>query len=182
MAEITATPRRYGFHGTLKPPFRLAGGTDAAGLDRALAALASDVAAFTAPPLMLHRIGRFIALVPSGPCPALSGLAARAVTGLDAFRAPPGESELARRRASGLTPRQNEHLDRWGYPYVLDEFRFHLTLTGALASDDADPVFEALSRLTAPFRAAPLPVTEICLFGENGEGRFHIAGRYPLTG
>ena len=26
LADLTAEPRKYGFHGTIKPPFRLAGG------------------------------------------------------------------------------------------------------------------------------------------------------------
>lgn len=182
LAEITATPRKYGFHATLKPPFRLAGGTDAAALDRAAADLAARIAAFEAPPLTLARIGRFIALVPSAPCPPLAALAALAVTGLDGFRAPPGEAELTRRRAARLSPRQEEMLARWGYPYVLDEFRFHLTLTGALSPETADPVFSTLAALTEPFRAAPLPVTEISLFGEDVEGRFHVIRRHALSG
>ena len=33
---------------------------------------------------------------------------------------------------SGLTDRQEALLTQWGYPYVMEEFRFHITLTGAL--------------------------------------------------
>lgn len=182
VAEITDTPRRYGFHGTLKPPFRLAGGTDAAGLDRALAALAEEVAAFEAPPLCPARIGRFVALCPSVGSGALDRLAARCVTELDGFRAPPGDAELARRRSVGLTHCQEALLSRWGYPYVLDEFRFHLTLTGALDPGLADRVLEVVTDLTAPFCAAPLAIHEIALFGEDETGRFRIAKRYPLAG
>lgn len=182
VADITATPRRYGFHGTLKPPFRLVEGATFAELDRAAAGLAGTIAPFQAPPLALDRIGAFIALVPSAPCPALDDLAAACVRDLDGFRAPPDPRELARRRAHGLSPRQDEHLARWGYPFVLDEYRFHLTLTGALAPEDGDAAFAALSGLTAPFCTAPLPVTDICMFGEGETGHFHIIRRYALTG
>lgn len=182
VTEITAEPRKYGFHGTLKAPFRLSSGTDAAGLDRALAALAGRIAPFDAPPLVLARLGRFAALVPSTACPALDELAARAVTELDRFRAPLSADELAKRRAGGLTPRQDKLLARWGYPYVLEEFRFHLTLAGPIAPDAADAVHGLLERLTAPFRGAPLPVRDICLFGEDEAGLFHLVRRYPLTG
>jgi putative phosphonate metabolism protein len=182
VAEITATPRRYGFHGTLKPPFRLAEGAGFAGLDRAAAALAGRIPPFQAPALEPARIGAFVALVPSAPGPALDALAAACVQELDAFRARPDERELARRRAHGLSPRQEEHLARWGYPYVLDQFRFHLTLTGALEREDGDEVFDILAGLTAPFCAAPLPVTELCLFGEGESGHFRIIRRYALSG
>jgi putative phosphonate metabolism protein len=182
VAEITATPRRYGFHGTLKPPFRLRDGAGLAELDRAAAALAAAVAPFQAPPLAPARIGAFVALVPSAACAPLDDLAAACVRELDGFRAPPDERELARRRAHGLSPRQEEHLARWGYPYVLDEFRFHLTLTGALDREEAADVFATLAGLTAPFCAVPLPVAEICMCGEGETGHFRIIRRYALTG
>lgn len=182
VSDITQTPRRYGFHGTLKPPFRLAEGTDLAALDRAVAALAAGHAPFAAPPLAPARIGSFVALVPSAEAPDLAALAARAVTELDRFRAPAAEAELARRRAAGLSPRQEAQLRRWGYPYVLDEFRFHLTLTGALPPEAAGAVHHALAALTAPFCAGPMEVREICLFGEGGDGCFRIVHRYTLTG
>ena len=182
VAEITATPRRYGFHGTLKPPFRLREGAGFADLDRAAAALARTAAPFRAPKLTPARIGSFVALVPSGPCPALDDLAAACVREPDGLRASPDERELARRRAHGLSRRQEEYLARWGYPYVMDEFRFHLTLTGALDGELADVVFDTLAALTAPFCAAPLPVTEFCIFGEAETGRFRIIRRYALSG
>lgn len=182
VAEITATPRRYGFHATLKPPFRLREGAAFVDLDRIAATLAQSVAPFEAPRLSLAHIGSFIALVPTAPCPALDALAAACVRAPDTLRAPPDEREFARRRAHGLPPRQEEHLARWGYPYVLDEFRFHLTLTGALGREDAEHVFAALTGLTAPFCAAPLPVTEFCIFGEGETGHFRIIRRHSLTG
>lgn len=182
VAEITATPRRYGFHGTLKPPFRLREDTDFAQLDQAAAALAAHIAPFKAPALAPAHIGAFVALVSSARCPDLEGLAANCVRQLDRFRAPPGDTELARRQAHGLSARQEEHLLRWGYPYVLDQFRFHLTLTGALDREDSDEIFGVLAGLTAPFCAAELPVTELCIFGEGETGHFHIIRRYAFTG
>lgn len=182
VAEITAAPRRYGFHATLKPPFRLAEGTEFAELDHAAMALAAGIAPVEAPALTPARIGSFIALVPSAPCPALASLAGRCVTALDCFRAPPGAAELARRRAAGLTPGQEALLARWGYPYVRDEYRFHLTLTGALEPAVANAALEVLTDLTASFCVEPMAVAEICLFAESRTGEFHILRRYALTG
>lgn len=182
VAALTQTPRKYGFHGTLKPPFRLAGGASATDLARAVAALAGRLAPLEAPPLALRRLGRFVALVPAQPSAALGALAAACMTELDAFRAPPDAGELARRRRGGLTPAQEKNLRDWGYPYVLHEFRFHLTLSGALDDARAEATLAALEPLTARFREVPLPVREICLFGERADGRFELAHRYPLTG
>ena len=100
----------------------------------------------------------------------------------DRFRAPADAAELAKRRAAGLTKRQDELLMRWGYPYVMDEFRFHLTLTGKLA----DPMREALSRalasLTAPLCAAPVPVRDIVVFHQPDRGAaFRVLARCPLA-
>ena len=182
VATLTATPRKYGFHATLKPPFRLAEGQDATVLADAVAHLAGRLAPVEVPPLALRRLGRFLALVPSHPSPDLARLAAACVTKLDRFRAPADAPELARRRRAGLTPHQERNLLAWGYPYVLDDFRFHLTLSGALTEDTARAAQAVLAPLTAPFCDAPLVVREICLFGERTDGRFHLVHRYPLTG
>lgn len=182
VAQITARPRRYGFHATLKAPFRPDEGVTLEDLHAEAVRLAGSVAPFQAPALRLARIGRFVALVPSAACDALQEFSGRCVEDLHDCAAEPSEAELMRRRAAGLTPRQDQLLYRWGYPYVFDEFRFHLTLTGALAPEHIDPAFEALTGLTAPFRAAPLAIGEFCLFGEDESRLFHVIGRYPLTG
>lgn len=179
---LTETPRRYGFHGTLKAPFRLAEGRAFAELDAAAAALAGAIAPFDAPPLTPF-VTRFLSLRPAGPCLELDALAARCVEELDEFRAPPSEAELERRRAAGLTEAQDANLVRWGYPYVFDLFRFHLTLTGAFPAPALDAAHAALSHTLAPFAAAPTPVREICIFGDPGGGApFHLLRRHRLGG
>lgn len=181
-SSITAEPRRYGFHATLKPPFRLAAGMEEDALDRAIAGLAGSITPFTAPALHPARMGRRIALVLSRPYAALDLLAARLVTELDPFRSASGAAELEARRAIGLSARQELMLTRWGYPFVLEEFHFHLTLTGRLDPETQNATMEHLRELTAPLCRSPLPITEICLFGEDEAGFFHILRRYQLTG
>lgn len=178
-AELVAAPRCYGFHGTLKAPFALAG--EPAALDAALAALAGAVAPFTLP-LQLATLGGFLALVPAVESPAMEALAAACVTRLDRFRAPPDAAEIARRRPETLTPAQRELLAAWGYPFVLGEFRFHMTLTGALDPEQRAAVADALAPLLAPLLAPPLLVADIGLFGEDATGMFHLLKRFPLTG
>lgn len=176
-----AFPRRYGFHGTLKAPFRLVSGRSEAELRTALYDLASKHRPAVAGPLRLSRLSRFLALTPGGDQAAIAALAEACVTELDEFRALPLPKELARRRKANLSPRQDALLERWGYPYVLDEFRFHLTLTGPLDEDALDRFERALKAETAPFADQPFTIDALCLFGDPGAGRsFQILGRFPL--
>jgi putative phosphonate metabolism protein len=179
---MTEAPRRYGFHGTIKPPFRLAPGRDAGGLHAAAAALCARLAPVTLPGLALHRLGGFLALTPEGDTAPLAALAAEVVTALDAFRAPPDAAEIARRRPGHLTARQRALLDRWGYPYVMDEFRFHLTLSGALDDATAGAVEAVLRPLFAPVLPRPFTLDSLCLFGQGQGGMFRLLHRYSLSG
>lgn len=179
--DITMTPRKYGFHGTLKPPFRLADGYTSEDLERAVGVLGTSMKRATCEGLELSRIGSFLALTPFGDTGELQRLASSCVRVLDVFRAPAGKAEIARRRAAGLTARQESLLTLWGYPYVMEEFRFHLTLTGKIApqsiSDWVDKVKRRLPALPAPFC-----VDEIALCGEREDGRFELIHRYTLAG
>lgn len=180
--KITRTPRKYGFHATIKPPFRLAPGTQAAALSDALSTLCESVAPVTLDGLRLSQIGRFLALVPEGETDALSALAARVVRDLDPFRAAPTDEELARRRARPLTERQDTMLRDWGYPYVMEEFRFHMTLSGALPPDALEPTFQALSPMVAKVVAHPTRIDRLSLVGEREDGRFETIRDVVLTG
>ena len=182
VAELTDTPRKYGFHGTLKPPFRLVEGASATGLHGAVERLAGSLAPVTLDGLALHRLGGFLALVPTGETSALEALAARAVADLDPYRAALTPEAMMRRQSARLTDAQKDLLDRWGYPYVMQEFRFHLTLTGALPEEEAMALEAALAPVVAPLLPRPFVIRDICLFGEAGDGRFHILHRYALTG
>jgi putative phosphonate metabolism protein len=182
VAEITATPRIYGFHGTVKPPFRLAPGTDAASLHRAAAALCARLTPISLPGLALRRLGGFVALTPEGDTAALAALAAAVVADLDPFRAPPTEAEIARRRPDRLTDRQRANLAKWGYPYVMDEFQFHLTLTGDLPEAEARAVAATLDPVLAPILPRPFRVDSLCLFGQGSGGTFRLLHRYSLSG
>lgn len=179
---ITAEPRRYGFHGTLKAPFRLAPGKDEDGLRAVCARFAADRASFACAGVTLASIGRFFALKPVSTCSALNRLAAGAVAAFDDFRAPMSEAERARRLRAPLTERQKDYLDRWGYPYVLDDFRFHMTLTGPLDEPERAEAETELADLFARSRAdGPLIVEGIALYKQEGE-RFRLIERYAFGG
>ena len=179
--DITMTPRKYGFHGTLKPPCRLKEGQTPEALEAAVSDLAAALSPAVCNGLKLMPLGRFLALTPFGPLDGLQGIAEACVRELDGFRAPAGEAELARRRKAGLNNRQEMLLAQWGYPYVFEEFRFHLTLSGGLPEEGVrgwtDMVREYLPDLPAPF-----VVDQIALCGERQDGRFELIHRYTLTG
>lgn len=182
VADITETPRKYGFHGTLKPPFFLSDGRDADALHAATQQLAARLAPVTLGGLQLSQLGHFLALTPKGDVSDLATLASEIVMELDPFRAPPSPAELARRRPESLSAPQRALLRRWGYPYVMEEFRFHLTLTGRLSQDHAAQVKTALTPVVTPLLPMPFTLNSICLFGEDHDGMCHLLHRYALTG
>jgi hypothetical protein len=181
-AVMTAEARRYGFHGTIRAPFRLG---DGVGVDQAaatVAALAGRLAPVTCDGLVLENLLGFLALTPKGCEAALLELGAAVVEGTNALRAPLTEAEIARRRPESLTPRQRDLLDLWGYPFVMEEFRFHLTLTDRLPEGEVAGVQGALSDYLADALPRPFVIEDLCLFGEDALGRFHLIHRYALTG
>ncbi|PTE21462.1 phosphonate metabolism protein [Cereibacter changlensis JA139] len=179
---LTQAPRKYGFHGTVKPPFRLAEGADVSDLHAAFVALCPYLAPVTLPGLRLERIGGFVALTPEGDQGPLAAMAAEVVRALDGFRAPPDATEIARRRPERLSPRQRGYLADWGYPYVMEEFRFHLTLTGDLPEAEAAQVEAVLGPVLQPLLPQPFRIGSLCLFGEAADGRFRLLERVALTG
>jgi len=182
LIEATSSPSRYGFHGTLKPPFALNVGYSCGELDRALKDLSGHLRGIVTGPLTLRRIGHFLCLCPTGPLDRLNNLSAEIVAGLDQFRAPQSEAQLAKRRARGLTDRQEKYLQQYGYPYVMDEFRFHLTLSNSLDGEQLEQLQETLEELTAPYTAEAFQIRELCLFADPGEGEpFKLLKRYPLA-
>lgn len=180
--ELTAEPRVYGFHGTLKPPFRLAEGVSETDVIAAFTELAGRCHAFELPPLDVKGIGSFVALVPSAPTPVLNDLAAELVVQLDHLRAPLTAGEIAKRRPDRLSERQMRLLEDYGYPYVMEEFRFHMTLSGSLEADAAVHVQNTLADAFAASGAhLPLRVEDLALFRQEAPGaRFRQLARAPL--
>jgi len=178
---ITSGARRYGFHATLKAPFRLAEGRTQEELEAALAGFAAARPGVVVPQLSLARLGGFFALVPGTEAAELHSLADEVVTGFDSFRAPTTDAELARRNPAALTPRQRELLKAWGYPYVLDEFRFHMTLTDPIPRARRPEVENTLHGWFGALLGAALPVAALALFTEAEPGApFTLHAVYPL--
>ncbi|NEX48763.1 DUF1045 domain-containing protein [Pseudotabrizicola algicola] len=179
-AAITVDPRRYGFHGTIRAPFRLDAGVTPEEAAATVADLAGRRAPVSCEALALENLHGFLALTPTGCEAALLELGAAVVRATNPLRAALTPAEIARRRPETLSSRQRVLMETWGYPFVMEEFRFHLTLTDRLT--DRAPAMAALAAHFAPVLPRPFVIEDLCLFGEDAGGRFHLLHRYALTG
>ncbi|MEX0852669.1 MAG: DUF1045 domain-containing protein [Bauldia sp.] len=164
--RLTVTPRRYGFHATLKPPFRIAEPCTVRHVETALGMFCRDREPLTLGRLRIVPIDGFFAIVPTAPRLEVDTLAADAVRYFDRFRAPATPSEIAERQPAQLSERQRTHLRLWGYPYVFGDFRFHMTLTGPVAADRREAVGNALRRHLAAALRTPLMLDAVSVVVE----------------
>lgn len=182
VSEITETPRKYGLHATIKPPFRRRPDTDESTLCAALAAFCADQPIIALNGLRVAQLGRFLALRPVGDESKLNTMAADAVRAFDTFRAPLTDPELRKRREGGLTVAQDALLRAWGYPYVMEEFRFHITLTGKLPKAEGRALVDRLQEVLAPVLPKPFIINGLSLMGEDDSGYFHQIARHSFAG
>lgn len=184
LAALTTDPRRYGFHGTLKAPFALRDGQDEAALVEACDAFAREIAPFDIKGLSVNRLGRFLALTPDADEPGLRAFAALSVRAFEPFRAPLSAADLERRRRSGLSDKLDGYLTKWGYPYIFDEFRFHMTLSNKLEDDgEAALLAEAARARFAAVTGQPRSCRHVALYTEPERGApFTVHTVFELTG
>ncbi len=180
--DLTSDPRKYGFHATLKAPMMLAPGKTEAGLLEACETFAAIRRTVPVIRPAVDSISGFVAVVPAEPSADLERLAADCVREFDSFRAPLTAGDRARRNPSALTPRQRDHLDRWGYPYVMEEFRFHMTLTGRLDPVRRAPVLAMLRQRFAALGLTTIAIDRIAVFRQDdAKSRFRIVDQFVLT-
>jgi putative phosphonate metabolism protein len=181
--DLTRDARRYGFHATLKAPFALASGKTEAELVVACEEFAEAPRPIPVIQPVVESIDGFIAVMPSEPSVELELLAADCTRDFDPFRAPLTPEDRARRNPAKLTPKQRERLERWGYPYVMEDFRFHMTLTCRLAAARREPVLAMLQSRFSDIGLDMLAINRIALFRqENAESRFRVINHWKLRG
>ena len=184
LLNLTQSAGRYGFHATLKPPMALAPGESENNLRAAMKDVAADLAPVSLGKLVIADLYGFLALVPDQPDnPQLRDLAAHVVEAFEPFRAPLSPRDRAARAAQGLSPRQEELLDAYGYPYVFDEFRFHMTLTDRLDPADRADVLQAAQTWFGPVLDEDVVVDRLALYHEReNQLPFSRIGEYTLEG
>lgn len=181
LRQITKSARHYGFHATLKAPFALRDGCTESELLSALQEFATEQTPFDAPPLEISSLSRWIAFTISKPSPEMDQLAAACVRNFERFRAPLGETDIARRQQNGLTPRQNERLLAYGYPYIFEDFHFHMTLAGPLEPEEKERFLQIVRRETVKLTCNSLRVDAVALYQQpNKESPFIQTVRFPF--
>ncbi|MCB8838794.1 DUF1045 domain-containing protein [Aurantimonas sp. VKM B-3413] len=167
---VVAEPARYGFHATIKAPFRLAEGADLAELDERLAAFCASREPVRIQSLVVSQLGPFFAFVPDAAPAALGELEEAVVRDFEPLRAPLSEAEYARRRPERLSDKERDNLQAWGYPHVFDAFRFHMTLTGPVEERELAAVRERIAAHFGDLDGQPLTISQLALFLEPEPG------------
>lgn len=181
-AEMTAEPRRYGFHATLKAPFELSGKYGEADLIAAFEEFAARQSPFDIPRVVIGALGPFFALVPDRVYQPVQDFAAEIVDHFDRFRAPLSETDIARRRPQMLSESQRQNLLLWGYPHVMDDFRFHMTLTGRIEESEQPATRELLAARFSEFTDRTLTISGLALFIEEERGAPFTVHRWQPLG
>ena len=180
--RITDRPRKYGFHATMKPPFSLASNSTQGELQDAFQAFCATVSPATGGTLKISRLGRFLAMTQDVQSNDVTDLAASTVSHFDKFRAPLSDNDIQKRRQRRLTPEQDALMLRWGYPYVMQEFKFHMTLTGPLQNDEIVSIEQLANTRFQEFIGQSLNIASLALLGEDRDsGRFHVIEKLSLA-
>ena len=178
--QVVAEPAIYGFHATLKAPFRLRNSASPELLTERLARVAQSKRRIGNVRLEVAQLGSFLALRPAFGA-GLTRLASQFTMSLESFRAPISERERQHRLGANLTPYQRILFETYGYPFVLDEFRFHMSLTGPLEKSERKTVEPALRDAKADLAADPIEVSSICLAVQPEPGApFRVQERFAL--
>ena len=180
--EITSTPSKYGLHATLKAPFSLVPDKTIDELRLSLSILSSSIQKFEISSICVKNIAGFIAIVPTSQNERINYLAKKCVEDLDCFRKAEPLEIINKRRSVGLSIRKEHNLFKWGYPYVLNDFQFHFTMTSKLTPKVSKNVFSVLSLELKTVLNAPLLISKICLCGEsNSHKKFEVIEEFSLA-
>lgn len=174
---VISEPRRYGFHATLKAPFRLAGGCTSGELEEALRQFSKKTWPCPIGPLRIDIVRGFLALVPRSETPRLQAFASSIVEAFDRFRAPLNAEELHHRLDDPLDDEEASHLVRWGYPYVFDRFKFHLTLTNKIEAPHSNDVALELRRRLGALLDEDYRMDRLTLFEQSAPGLDFVVRR-----
>ena len=180
---LLRTPKRYGFHATLKAPFRLREGRGERELMEAVEALAAEHAPLSLGLLVPKELGSFITLQQSLPNPAVDELAFTVVRDLDLFRQPLTEEEQDRIFGKGISRQQKANVFTWGYPYVGDDYIFHMTLTSIMAPHEIAPWKAKVLEWGMDHLSEPVVLRDLCVFAQPSEEEpFRLIERFALKG
>jgi hypothetical protein len=182
LTTLIKGPRNYGMHGTLKPSFELRPHATEGALLEVARLLAKSCSPIELPVLELGEIGYIVSLVPESSSAALEDLASQCVRAFDGFRQPLTAEQEQSFKRNRLTVHQRQMLEHWGYPYVMEEFDFHLSLTDPVIDDgERAAIMMAVEAIAAPVLHKPLIMRELAVFAQKGANNpMSIIARFPF--
>jgi hypothetical protein len=169
--------RRYGWHATIRAPFTLADDVTYDDVHHAATSVANACASFELP-LHIHRLAGFLALRPCVDSTQPKQLAATCLKALAPLCAPLS-GEMMEQRSAGLDADEITFLRRYGYPYVLDRYRFHLTLSAPATEFEEQAMRQWLAPRVAELPSTRVDALSICREATPG-GAVELIERIPL--
>ena len=179
-SSLVLTPKQYGFHGTIKAPFRLKNKYTYNDLENKVCEISKQIQSFHLDKLVIKKLGNFIALTPSKNL-KVNDVSNKFVEGLDFLRDDLSEDEIKKRHPHKLSFVQKKMLFKWGYPYVFNEFKFHLTLTGKLRIEEIDNVYKYLQTILKSVNLRKIHFKSICIFGQKTDEKFYFIKKINFT-
>tara|TARA_A100000164_G_scaffold283879_1_gene256514 strand:+ start:1076 stop:1783 length:708 start_codon:yes stop_codon:yes gene_type:complete len=179
-SSLVLTPKQYGFHGTIKAPFRLKNEYTYNDLENKVREISKQIQSFHLDKLVIKKLGNFIALTPSKNL-KVNDVSNKFVEGLDFLRDDLSEDEIKKRNPHKLSFNQKKKLFKWGYPYVFNEFKFHLTLTGKLRIEEIDNVYKYLQTILKSVNLRKIHFKSICIFGQKTDEKFYFIKKINFT-
>ena len=179
-SSLVLTPKQYGFHGTIKAPFKLKNEYTYNDLENKVREISKQIHSFYFDQLIIKKLGNFIGLIPTNNL-KINAVSNKFVEELDYLRDELSESEIKKRKPHKLTSNQKQMLFKWGYPYVFDEFKFHLTLTSKLNVVEIDEVFRSLQNILKQVNLNKISFNNICIFGQKNDEKFYFVKRFNFN-
>ena len=179
-SSLVLTPKQYGFHGTIKAPFKLKNEYTYNDLENKVREISKQIHSFYFDQLIIKKLGNFIGLIPTNNL-KVNAVSNKFVEELDYLRDELSENEIKKRKPHKLTSNQKQMLFKWGYPYVFDEFKFHLTLTSKLNVVEIDDVLRSLQNILKQVNLNKISFNNICIFGQKSDEKFYFVQRFNFN-
>ena len=174
-------PKKYGFHGTLIPPFKLNKNYSTNTLFKKTEDIAKKFKKFKFYKFKLKKINNFYAFVQNKKNNNINKLSNRLVRELFKFRSPLTKKEIDRRNPSKLSKLQLNILYKWGYPYIMSEFNFHMTLASEVTGNKLYFELKKIEKNKEIILNEINNFDKIYIFGENQKGMFENLENFSLS-
>ena len=173
--------KKYGFHGTLIPPFKLNKNYSTNKLFKKTDEIAKKFKKFKFYKFKLKKINNFYAFVQNKKNSNINKISNRLVKELFKFRSPLTKKEIDKRNPSKLSKLQLNILHKWGYPYLMSEFKFHMTIASEVTGNKLYFELKKIEKNKKIILNEINNFDKIYIFGENQKGMFENLENFSLS-